>query len=134
MSPSPRATTLDATEVAAFLDTVPEEYRLHVLALRRLIRRCAPGAAEAIRFHSLCYFQPSQPFGAIGGNICMIEASRRGVRLSFIQGALLPDPGAILQGAAKAKRFVPIRSAADVRRSELRDLIRAAADTSTSRP
>jgi hypothetical protein len=128
------ATTLNAAELAAFLDTVAREHRGIVLKLRRVVRHCAPGAAEATRFHSLCYFRPSRPFGAIGGNICMIEADGRGVRLSFIHGASLPDPCTLLRGKAKAKRFVPIRSAGDSRREEVRDLIRAAAGDGQEAP
>ena len=120
-------TKRDGSEVEAFLAEQPSQQRRLVLSVRRLIQRCAPGAAEAVRFHSLCYFSPSEPYGAIGGNICMIEADDRGVRLSFIHGASLADPHAILRGTAKAKRFVAIHSAADVRRSEVADLIRAAA-------
>ena len=97
------------------------------------MRRWAPGAVEAVRFHALCYFTPGQPFGAIGGNLCMIEAGRHGVRLSFLHGASLPDPGKLLQGAGKAKRFLPIRGQDDVRRSELVALVCAAARRSAGR-
>lgn len=114
-------------EVTAFLKSVPRKDRPAILALRRLVLRCAPGAEEAVRFHSLCYFRPLRPFGCIGGNICMIEAGRQGVRLSFLHGASLPDPGAVLMGRAAAKRFVPIRSSVDWRRHEVPELIRASA-------
>jgi hypothetical protein len=94
--------------------------------LRRMIRRCAPAAIEAIRFHALCYVRPGEAYGAIGGNVCMIEARPGGVRLSFLHGASLPDPHRMLEGDAKAKRYVEIRSTADLERGALRALIRAA--------
>jgi hypothetical protein len=122
--------SLQAVELADFLDTCPSHLRQLVLALRRVILRHAPGATEAIRFHCLCYFTPGRHFGAIGGNICMIEANRKGLRLSFIHGATLPDPGGLLQGAAKSKRFLPITTAADIRRKEVYALIRAATASS----
>jgi hypothetical protein len=91
-----------------------------------LVRRVVPNACEAVRFGALCYFRPTAPFRSIGGNICMIEAGRRGVRLSFIHGASLPDPDAVLQGAARAKRFVSIQALAETRRDCIRALIRSA--------
>jgi len=99
-----------------------------VLALRRAVLAAAPEAAEAIKFHVLCYYRPGAWFGSIGGNICMIEARRGRVFLSFIHGAPLRDPHGLLVGKGKSKRFVPIpdaRAAADIR---IAALVRAAAD------
>ena len=117
---------LTIDETVEHLSRIQAAQRKTVLALRNVVFKTAPGVCEAIRFHSLCYFKPGQTFGAIGGNVCMIEADRRGVRLSFIQGTAIPDPHGLLTGTAKAKRFIPIRSAADARRLEIRALIRAA--------
>lgn len=97
-----------------------------VRALRRAVHSAAPSATEAIKFHCLCYYDPAAWFGAIGGNICMIEAKRGRVLLSFIQGAALDDPHGWLRGRAKFKRFVPIASEKQAADPRLRKLIRAA--------
>lgn len=86
-----------------------------VRRLRRMVLDAVPDACEGIRFGALSYFRAEAPYGSIGGNICMIEIRRGKVVLSFIHGASLPDPDGLLQGAGKAKRFVPVasRDAAD---------------------
>jgi hypothetical protein len=56
----------------------------------------------------------------------MISVRGDCVYLSFIHGALLPDPDGLLQGTAKAKRLVEIRTSADIRRAAFAHLIRAA--------
>src|ERR1051325_1309705 len=86
-----------------------------VLALRSLILKTAPKLSEAIRFNALCYFKPNHPFGAIGGNVCMIDCRKGTVELAFIHGAFLSDPLGLLQGIGKAKRHIQLRSVSDVR-------------------
>lgn len=112
------------------LDTLLERYapatRRRVLALRNLILRLAPEAAEGVRFGCLCYFRAGAQYGSIGGNVCMIEVRGAEVRLAFIQGASLADPERLLEGRAKAKRSMPIEDASLIdRRVHL--LVRAAA-------
>jgi hypothetical protein len=118
---------MTAPEVASFLEGCPANVRRLVQRLRALVRSCAPRATEALKFHALCYFVPGTPFGAIGGNVCMIEIRPAGVRLSFLQGARLSDPDGLLQGRGKAKRHVDILSPGDLRGNAIQDLIRASA-------
>lgn len=107
-----------------------------VRALRRVVLREAPGAAEGVRFGVLCYYHADAWFGAIGGNICMIEVrdagsperSRREVRLSFIHGAALPDPAGLLRGRGRSKRHVPVPDEGAAALSALATLIRRARD------
>jgi hypothetical protein len=92
-----------------------------------MVFRVAPGASEAVRFNCICYFEAGKHFGAIGGNICMIEAKGDGVRLSFIHGAVLKDPMGLLRGAGKHKRYVEVTSAAVARSEAIALLVRGAA-------
>lgn len=117
---------LDGTEIARYLDTCPSELCDLILELRELVQEAAPEAHEAIKFNSLCYYKPNQPYGVIGGNVCGIGVRGDCVCLSFIHGAFLPDPDGLLQGTAKAKRQIEIRSSADIRRPAFTRLIRAA--------
>ena len=117
---------LTGGEVARYLDTCPGELCDLVLELREFVLNAAPEAAETIKFNSLCYYKPDQPYGVIGGNICAIYARDDCVHLGFIHGAFLPDPEGRLQGTAKAKRYIELRSSKDLRRSALEKLIRAA--------
>ena len=117
---------LSDNEIAGFLDRCPNESRDLVLDLRKFVLKNAPGVVEAIKFNSLCYFKPNQPYGSIGGNVCMISVLDDGVQLAFIHGASLPDPDKILHGRAKAKRYVKIRKTAELQQPALQDLVQAA--------
>jgi hypothetical protein len=108
------------------------DVRRLVLALRQVVLRTVPGAAEAVKFRCLCYYEPQAWFGSIGGNICMIEAKRGRVELSFIRGVGLPDPAGLLRGNGKFKRRVPVGSAAEARDPRLARLVRAAAKIAAS--
>jgi hypothetical protein len=122
--PAPRITTGALTR--HLVDEPPATRRL-VRALRRSVLSAAPGAAEAFRFHALCYFHPRAFFGAIGGHICFIELRGGRVLLSFIHGAALPDPKRLLFGRGKSKRFVHIPDEATASSAAVRSLVRAAA-------
>jgi len=116
---------LSGAELAEYLREVPGELADLVLLLRDIVLEVAPEAAEAFRFHVPCYYKPDSPYGAIGGNICMIAAKDDHVTLGFIHGASLPDPAGLLEGNAKSARHVVIRSKKDAQRPEIRALIRA---------
>lgn len=110
-----------------FLEGRSADERELISALRATIRAEAPGLAEAIRFGALSFFHPDAHYGSIGGNVCMIECRDGAVRLSFIHGADLADPHAVLRGNAKAKRYVEISSLRAARAPALRELVRDSA-------
>lgn len=118
---------LSFEELADYLAACPSEVCDLVLALRDVVLKAAPVAAEAIKFHSLCYYRANSPYGAIGGNICTIDGRSGVVKLGFIQGATLPDPEKLLDGDRKAARCVEIRSARQARGKAIQALIRASA-------
>ncbi len=113
----------------------PDVARL-VREVRKGVLGVARDSTEAVKFGVLCYFHADAWFGAIGGNICMIEVKDRPkgrgggreVLLSFIHGALLADPKGLLRGRGKMKRFLPVRDADHVERKDVLALIRAARD------
>lgn len=119
------AARLSVDDIAAYLKECPAEVCDLVLALRDVVLKTSPDAAEAIKFHSLCYYMADSPYGAIGGNVCTIDGRSGVVRLGFIQGATLPDPEGLLQGDRKAARFVVIQSLRQARSRAIRELIRA---------
>lgn len=117
---------LSGDEVSQWLATCPDDLCDLILELRELVQETAPELQEAIKFHALCYYKPNQPYGVIGGGVCMISARDDCVHLGFIHGAFLPDPDGLLQGTAKAKREIPIRTSTNIRRAAFEKLIRAA--------
>jgi len=117
---------LTPAQLAAFLNSAPTELCETTLILREFVLRATPSVDEAIKFHSLCYFKLGNAYGVIGGNVCMITPKQTCLHLGFIHGAFLPDPARLLRGTGKAKRFIEIREAADIRRGPIRTLLRAA--------
>lgn len=123
---------------AAVIDDVmaawPQDLRPLVRAARARVLEIAPHLHEKVAFHALCYFRAGVPYGVIGGNVCLVVVKRGVLHLAFLHGAFLPDPQRILTGHAKSKRDLPIRSAEDLARPAVSDLIRAAVVYDPSRP
>jgi hypothetical protein len=117
---------LTSEQVIEHLTKCPADLCDLILELREFVLEVAPQVEEGIRFNALCYFKPNHPYGAIGGNVCMIGVRGDEVHLGFIHGAALPDPHGLLEGQAKAARHIPLRSSGDIRRSAFRKLIQAA--------
>ena len=121
---------LTAARLADHLVLEPPATRRLVRLLRRNILKAVPAAAEAVKFHALCYYHADAFFGAIGGNICMIELPRKPgapVMLSFIHGAHLADPHGLLGGRGKSKRFIPIETVDAASDRRIIALVRSAA-------
>jgi hypothetical protein len=133
-----RPARLKPRQIESHLADESADVRRLALRLRRMILTSVPRAAEAIRFNALCYYHDGAAFGAIGGNICMIEVRRMKhesrMLLSFIQGASVQDPHGLLRGKGKAKRFVPIPSLAAADDPRIGALVRAAADATAATP
>lgn len=121
---------LTRSQLNEYLRTEDAHTRRTALALRSTILAAAPQAAEGIKFHALAYFHADAYFKSIGGNICMIEVKNGRVALSFIRGAGLPDPGGLMYGKGKHKRFVDVPDLALAASPEITALIRAAAEQS----
>jgi len=117
---------LHPSQIAGLTRSWPEGERELALAARSLVLEIAPALSETIAFHSLCYFKADAPYGAIGGNVCLVSVQGGKLELAFLHGASLADPEHLLHGDGKAKRRVAIRSAADLQRPAVADLIRAA--------
>ncbi len=102
-----------------------------VRQLRRMVLSAAPEATESIKFGALSYYHGGATFASIGSNICMIDAKRGQVTLSFIRGVELEDPHHLLRGSGKYKRFVAIPSRDAALDPRLVDLVREAAQLDT---
>jgi hypothetical protein len=114
-----------APDVRAYLDSLPPEPREIVHALRGVVRRTVPDAEETVLWGVLSYHTPWIG-GRVKGALCQITAKRGEARLEFIHGARLADPAGLLRGDRISKRYVVIRSLADVEQLEIEGLIREA--------
>ena len=108
-----------------FPNATQAELRL-LLATRRAILKAVPACHERVKWGVLSY-QKLDPDAAVKGGICQLYHGRGQVLVGFIHGAFLPDPARLLQGAAKAKRTLPIPDAAFLKDKRFLDLLRASA-------
>jgi hypothetical protein len=117
---------VDEEDLASFFEELPANTRETVFALRNVVRGTVPRAVESLLWGGLSYHRP-EVGGRVKGAVCQIVVKGDRVRLDFIHGVRLSDPGCMLQGDRRSKRFVQIATAADANRPEVAALIRAAA-------
>jgi hypothetical protein len=109
-----------------FIDKFEPAHRRIIRGVRRALRKRFPTAIELAydnyNFFVIGYSPSPRPSDAI----ISIAAAANGVGLCFIHGARLSDPTKILMGAGKQTRFLRLKSAATLARSEVEDLLAAA--------
>jgi hypothetical protein len=120
------AARLHPSQITGLTAAWPEDVRSLALDARALVLEIAPVLAEKVAFKALCYFKPDAPYGAIGGNVCLVTAQDDHLELAFLHGASLPDPAGLLRGDGKAKRRIVIRTREDLLQPAVSDLIRVA--------
>ncbi|MGN6106129.1 MAG: hypothetical protein ACTHU0_13560 [Kofleriaceae bacterium] len=108
------------SEITDFVRALPPAQRALVEAARSRIRSVVPIAVEKLRpgwgligYNAPAYFAFIHP-GPV-------------LRIGFEWGVSLPDPDGLLEGNGRRVRHVPIRTAGDLRRAALADLLRTAA-------
>src|SRR4051812_2985051 len=95
------------------------------LRVRKLILKTVPDANEMVD-------APAREIGyghgdGYKGMICTIILSKGGVKLGIVNGASLPDPNGLLEGAGKKHRYVVLNAAGDLKQKGVTELIKAAA-------
>jgi hypothetical protein len=107
----------------------PGDWRIEMIArIRKLIEEADPDAVEEAKWR-----KPSNPAGvpvwSHDGIICTGEKYKDHVKLTFANGAALPDPGRLfnssLEGAVR--RGIDIREGEKINEKALKALIRSAA-------
>ena len=117
----------DSASVDAKLAGLPD-WRGAILArMRRLIKQADPDVVEEIKWR-----KPSNPSGvptwSHDGLICTGETYRDKVKLTFAQGAALPDPAGLFNSSldGNTRRAIDIREGDVVDEAAFKNLIRAA--------
>ena len=105
-----------------FLKFTPHHLQEIVLELRNVIMAVAPDTTEVVRWGGLSYFHEGHG-GIISAGICQIGIHKDHIRLEFIHGVFLPDPGQLLRGTQKYKRYVQIDSYENASWNNLKELI-----------
>ncbi len=98
------------------------------LAVRQMVLEEAPDAIESISKGYALAIGFSFTGKPLKDGFCHIATYQGHVNLGFNRGALLPDPGGVLEGTGKLVRHITIHSENDLARPVVRRLVRAAID------
>jgi hypothetical protein len=111
-------------------DTLLARYSPDVRALataaRRVIKRQLPRVTESADASAglLAY-----GYGrGYKGTVCTLILSKGGVKIGLVRGGELDDPRGLLEGTGKVHRYIAAKSAADLDRPGVTDLIAATFD------
>ncbi len=102
-----------------------EPLRPVLAALRDVVLGVHPGACEVVRMGDRAATYGVGPRKMLDGYAYLMP-HRDWVNLGFYQGAALPDPDGLLDGAGAKMRHVKVRTLAEARRPALRALVAAA--------
>jgi len=91
-----------------------------VSAVRRLVKKTTPAAAEAVNPWGVPVFE-------LNGTLCFLMVGKHHVTLGFAQGTSLADPARLLEGTGKNVRHVKLDAVEQVSNPHLRNLILEAA-------
>lgn len=110
--------------VAGFLGAYPAAARDLARKLRAIVRAAIPGAREELDRSGRVIGYGFGP--GYRGLVCTIIPGKKGVKLGVVNGARLPDPHGLLEGAGKQHRYVAFSKPADLEKTGLKELLRTA--------
>ncbi|MCB9876625.1 MAG: DUF1801 domain-containing protein [Planctomycetes bacterium] len=114
----PRKMKAFATFDLYLAEQQPPQQRL-IRALRKLVARAAPELQEGVKWGNGCWLDGKAP-------IAYVYAAPGHVQLGFVNGARLDDPKALLRGAGRYVRHVPVAKPADIDEGAFAELLRQA--------
>jgi hypothetical protein len=106
------------------LQSCPPEVQALAEKARRLLLKLLSGAEETA--------DPTQSILSYGygpgyrGMVCTLLLSKSGVKIGIVNGAELSDPSGLLEGTGKKHKYIQLKTAADLNRSGVKELIAAA--------
>ena len=122
--------TVEGREARVWIDEyVKKAGKLSGVAkmVRALVKKAVAGCQEYVNPWKIPTFD-------LNGPLCFYMVTKEHVIFGFMRGAMLRDPGKLLEGTGKYLRHVKLRSAADVRRPEVRALLEQAAKLNRKEP
>lgn len=112
--------------LAGFIAKFDPAHAKLIRACRAEMRKLLPTAIELVYDNYNFFVIGYGPTERASEAILSIAAAANGVGLSFIHGAMLPDPHQLLLGAGKQNRFLRLPNLDPLRLPEVLALIRAA--------
>jgi hypothetical protein len=123
MNKSPVDPALSVSErIDARIQSLPDWQKKLLTQLRKLIRAADASVVEEWKW--------TVPVWSSHGLICTGETYKQAVKLTFANGALLPDPASLFNSSldGKVRRAIDFREGSEVNAEALTRLIRAAVD------
>jgi len=117
--------TMTSEHEAFIAARVPEAFREAAARIIAVIAAEAPGLVPGMRGGTEKYIPV--PVWRGGRDLIVLSPSKKGLTLSFANGAALDDPEGLLGGAGKVSRTLVLKSVADAERPAVAALIRQAA-------
>ena len=91
-----------------------------IWALRRFVKRAAPGLQESVKWGNGCWLMGNVP-------VAYVYSAPAYVQFGFFRGSGLKDPQRILEGKGQYVRHIKVRKASDINEDAFRMLLRQAA-------
>jgi hypothetical protein len=101
--------------------------------VRKLIHEADPDVVEEWKWVKKT--SPGTPVWSHDGDVCTGEAYKQAVKLTFFQGASLPDPAGLFNSSleGKTRRAIDIHEDDAIDEAAFKDLIRAAVDMNVAK-
>lgn len=116
--------TVEGKEARAWIDGyIKKAGKLSGVAkeVRAFVKKTVTGCEEYVNPWKIPSFD-------LNGPLCFYMVAKEHVIFGFVRGAMLRDPGKLLEGTGKYLRHVKLRNVADVRRSGVRSLLEESAE------
>ncbi|MEO7406588.1 MAG: DUF1801 domain-containing protein [Vicinamibacterales bacterium] len=107
-----------------FFADYPEQVARTCHALREVIQSALPAVQEEVDPAGRVVGYNCGP--GYAGLICTIIPSKAGVKLGIVNGATLPNPDGLLEGAGKRHKYVRVMDALAARHPSVSALLQAA--------
>lgn len=111
---------MSSAEIDAWFAAAPPAQQAILAKLRMLVKLSAPAVVEEIKWSRPCY-------SSSRGLFCYLQSAKNHVTLGFQKGALLDDPGGLLEGSGKELRNIKFRAVGDINERAVRALLEQAA-------
>jgi hypothetical protein len=94
-----------------------QKNRSIIRALRRFVKRVAPGLEESMKWGNGCWVKGQAP-------VAYVYSATEYVQFGFFRGSALKDPGKLLEGSGQYVRHIKIRKLSDIDEDEFSAYLR----------
>ena len=102
-----------------YLKDQNDKNQASIRALRRLVKRVAPGLSEAVKWGNGCWVSSNGP-------VAYVYSAADHVQFGFFNGSSLKDPRGLLQGQGKYVRHTKVRDPSEIDKQAFTALLRQA--------